>query len=254
MSSSPARRRARAERARGSDPFDIRWLADPQREGRGIGTTGLESAGAYIEERFKLLNLEPAGDAGGYRQAFPVRTGLKVEPATVLRVGGVAVPRDAFEPLGFSAAGKAAGPLVLAGYGLVDKDLGLDDYAGLDTRGKIVVVRRFVPEHAALSTPERQRRAGDLRQKAWTAREHGARALLVVDLPARPKDAPADWKPPSEPSTSAPRPTGYGDAGIPVLLVKRAVMGPSSRSWRRSSVSPPSLRSRSATRRSRRST
>jgi len=206
--------------------FDIRWLADPQREGRGVGTTGLESAGAYIEERFKLLNLEPAGDNGGYRQAFPVRTGLKVEPATVLRVGRVAVPRDAFEPLGFSAAGKAAGPLVLAGYGLVDKDLGLDDYAGLDTRGKIVVVRRFVPEHAALSTPERQRRAGDLRQKAWTAREHGARALLVVDLPARPKDAPADWKPPSEPALSPPRPTGYGDAGIPVLLVKRAVIGP----------------------------
>jgi Tol biopolymer transport system component len=205
---------------------DVRWLADPARDGRGIGTAGLEAAGAYIEERFRLLKLEPAGDGGGFRQAFPVRTGLKVEPATALRVGGVVVARDGFEPLGFSAAGKAAGPLVLAGYGLVDKELGLDDYAGLDARGKVVVVRRFVPEHAALSTPERQRRAGDLRQKAWTAREHGARALLVVDLPVRPKDAPADWKPPSEPSLAAPRPSGYGDAGIPVLVVKRSVIGP----------------------------
>ena len=205
---------------------DVRWLADPAREGRGIGTAGLEAAGAYIEERFRALGLQPGGDAGGYRQQFPVRTGLKVEPATALQVGGAAAPRDTFEPLGFSAAGKAAGPLLLAGYGLVDKELGLDDYAGLDARGKIVVVRRFVPEHAALSTPERQRRAGDLRQKAWTAREHGARALLVVDLPARPKDAPPDWKPPSEPSLSPPRPSGYGDAGIPVLVVKRSVLAP----------------------------
>jgi len=205
---------------------DISWLANPDREGRGIGTTGLESAGAYIEDRFKLLHLEPAGDGGGYRQPFPVRTGLKVEPATALRLAGAPVTADGFQPLGFSGTGKAVGPLVLAGYGLVDKDLGVDDYAGVDARGKIVIVRRFVPEHAALSTPERQRRAGDLRRKAWLARERGARAVLVVDLPARPKDAPADWKPPSEPPLSAPRPSGYGDAGIPVLMVKREVLAP----------------------------
>jgi hypothetical protein len=205
---------------------DVRWLADPAREGRGIGTGGLEASGAYIEERFRALGLQPAGEAGGFRQSFPVRTGLKVEPATALRIGGIAAPRDTFEPLGFSAAGKATGPLVLAGYGLIDKELGIDDYAGIDARGKIVVVRRFVPEHAALSTPERQRRAGDLRQKAWLARERGARGLLVVDLPARPKDAPADWKPPSEPPLSRPRPSGYGDAGIPVLVVKRSVLAP----------------------------
>src|SRR5206468_6718365 len=103
----------------------------------------------------------------------------------------------------------------LAGQGRAAKKLGIDDSAGVDARGKIVVVRRFVPEHPALSTPERQRRAGDLRQKAWLARERGARALLVVDLPARPKDAPADWTPPAEPPLSPPRPSGYGDAGIP---------------------------------------
>jgi hypothetical protein len=205
---------------------DIRWLADRAREGRGIGTTGLQEAGQFIEARFKHLGLQPAGDDGGYRQAFPVRTGLTVEPATGLRFDKTAVARDAFQPLGFSASGKASGPLVFAGYGLVDKDLKIDDYAGIDARGKIVVVRRFVPEHPALSTPERQRRAGDLRQKAWLARERGARALLVVDLPTRPKDAPADWKPPAEPPLSPPRPGGYGDAGIPVLIVRREVLAP----------------------------
>src|SRR6185369_16386745 len=122
--------------------------------------------------------------------------------------------------------GKVAGDLVLAGYGLRDKDSGIDDYAKLDVRGKIAVVRRFVPEHPSFAAPERQKQAGDLRHKAWIARERGARALLVVDLPVKPAGAPADWKAPDEAPLPRPRPEGYGDAGIPVVLVKRAALEP----------------------------
>ena len=50
-------------------------------------------------------------------------------------------------------------------------------------KGKIVIARRFVPEHEKLTTPEAQRRAGDLRKKAFVARSLGAKALVVVDLP-----------------------------------------------------------------------
>jgi Peptidase family M28/PDZ domain/PA domain/WD40-like Beta Propeller Repeat len=205
---------------------DISWLADPTREGRGVGTAGLDAAGAYIEARFRALGLEPAGDDGGYRQSFPVRTGISVDPATSLRLGGVAVAREAFQPAGFSASGKVAGKLVLAGYGVRDQASHIDDYAKRDVKDQIVVVRRFVPDHPAFSTPDQQRRAGDLRQKAWLAREHGARALLIVDSPPRPAGAPADWQPPEEAALPAPRPEGHGDAGIPVLLVKRAALAP----------------------------
>jgi hypothetical protein len=205
---------------------DIRWLADPAREGRGVGTGGLAAAGGYIEERFRALGLEPAGDEGTFRQAFEVRTGLAIGPATHLSVGGTALASDAFVPAGFSANGKAEGALVLAGYGLGDKDAGVDDYAHLDVKGKIVVVRRFAPEGAPYDTPDKARRAGDLRQKAWRAREHGARALLVVDLPTRPANAAADWHPPDEAALGKARPEGYGDAGIPVLMVKRAAIAP----------------------------
>ncbi len=65
-----------------------------------------------------------------------------------------------------------------------------------------------------------------MRQKAWLAREHGAKALLVVDLPVRPTGAPADWKPADEAPLPKPRPGGHGDAGIPVLFVKRAALAP----------------------------
>ena len=205
---------------------DVRWLADPAREGRGVGTPGLEAAGAYIEQRFRALGLQPAGDAGTFRQSFEVRTGVTVDPSTGLRLDGAPADRDAISPAGFSGSGRAAGPLVLAGYGLRDSESGIDDYAHLDVRGKVVVVRRFVPDRPAFGTPERQKRAGDLHHKAWLARERGATALLVVDMPARPADAPADWKPADEATIPRPRPDGYGDAGIPVLLVKRALLAP----------------------------
>jgi Tol biopolymer transport system component len=203
---------------------DVAWLADPAREGRGVGTKGLAAAGAYIEERFRELGLEPGAEGGAYRQPFDVRTGLAVAPATRLSIGGTAIAADAFIPAGFSGNGKAEGPLVLAGYGLRDEAAGVDDYKHLDVRGKIVVVRRFVPDGAPWDTPEKARRAGDLRQKAWLARERGARALLVVDLPARPAKAAADWRPADEAALGKPRPEGYSDAGLPVLMVKRATL------------------------------
>jgi Tol biopolymer transport system component len=205
---------------------DIRWLADPAREGRGVGTTGLVEAGAYVEGRFKALGLAPAGDDGGYRQPLNVRTGVVVGPTTHLELAGTPLSPDAFVPSGFSASGKVKAPVVLAGYGLRDPAHKVDDYAKLDVKGKIVLVRRFAPEGGPYDTPEAQRRAGDIRQKAWLARERGAKALLVVDLPVRPANAPADWRPPDEAALSRPRPEGYSDAGLPVLLVKRAAVQP----------------------------
>ncbi len=219
---------------------DIRWLADPAREGRGVGTAGLDAAGAYVEERLRALGLIPAGDGGGFRQPFSVRTGVTVEPATALRLNGADVPRGSLQPAGFSASGKASGKLVLAGYGLRDPANHIDDYAGLDVKGKIVVVRRFAPDDPAYATPERQRAAGDLRKKAWLARERGARAVVVVDWPAAAKGAavahsptptatPAHGTPGAsgdEAPLPSPRADGQGDAGIPVVMVKRAALEP----------------------------
>ena len=39
---------------------DVRWLADDAREGRGVGTKGLEEASGYLERRFKEIGIEPA--------------------------------------------------------------------------------------------------------------------------------------------------------------------------------------------------
>ena len=222
---------------------DVAWLAAPERQGRGLGTEGLAASLARVEERFRVLGLTPAG-TDGYRQPFEVVLQVRAGPGTALVVDGRPLPAEAREPAPFSGRGEAQGALVAAGYGIHAPELGLDDWAGLDVKGKVVIVRRFVPEVNVLAAPEQQRRHGDLRRKAWLARERGAVALLVVDAPLPPKDAPPDWAAPKEASLRFVdrEGTGTGDAGLPVLVVGREAMVPTLAALERGQRVPVRLR------------
>ncbi len=200
---------------------DIEWLADPAREGRGVGTEGLVAAGAYIEARLKELGLEPAVD-GSFRQELEVVTDVKSGSGTSLKVAGTPLAAGAFQPLGFSATGSASGALVLAGYGIEDDDKGIHEYGKRNVEGKIAVVRRFAPDSEAIVEEADKRRFSDLRYKAWVARERGAKALIVVDAPLPPGGAGKDWKAPDEAKFPELHRSGYGDAGLPVVIVQRA--------------------------------
>lgn len=199
---------------------DIAWLADPAREGRGLGTKGLSASGEYIEQRFKALGLLPAGENGTYRDNFEVAKHVLVGKESSVQVGAQALATDAFQPLAFSAQGRVAGELVLAGYGVSAKELKVDDYKGLNVKGKIVVVRRFVAESPSFAEPANQRRYGDLWYKAVTARMAGAAGVIVVDAPVAPAND-KKWKAPDEAKFPELTRENYGDAGIPVVIVKR---------------------------------
>src|SRR3569623_506484 len=88
----------------------VRWLADPQREGRGVGTAGLVAAGTYMEAGLQRAGLKGAGDNGSFRQMFPVPTEIEVAPETALAVGGVALPASAFTPAASAAPGAVRAP------------------------------------------------------------------------------------------------------------------------------------------------
>ena len=49
----------------------LHYLAADAREGRGVGTRGLEESGTYIADAFKQIGLAPGGTAG-YFQAFTI--------------------------------------------------------------------------------------------------------------------------------------------------------------------------------------
>jgi len=145
---------------------DAAWLADPAREGRGLGTKGLEDSGAYIERSFKSWGLTEAGDENDFRQEFEVTT--KVVGQVSFSVGGGTFDGAKLRSLGFSASSAVEGPLVYIGSN--------DDFGKVDVKGKIVVIR--------------QSGRGSMRHTAWLARDGGAVGILVVAEGSLPEPAP----------------------------------------------------------------
>src|SRR5204863_2355731 len=91
--------------------------------------------------------------------------------------------------LSFSANGDIEGSVVFAGYGIVVPDsqgLSYDSYGTIDVKDKVVVVLRYFPEDAEPKTKGILSRYADLRYKAMAARQHGAKAIVVVTGPASP--------------------------------------------------------------------
>ncbi len=66
----------------------ISFLADDAREGRGVGTTGLDAAAEYIAERFAEIGLQ-GGTADGFLQRFVISPTAPAAAHT--SIGGVAV-------------------------------------------------------------------------------------------------------------------------------------------------------------------
>jgi hypothetical protein len=67
----------------------VQWLAAAQREGRGIGTKGLDAAAEYIAAAFKVAGLAPGGDGGSWFQSFPSATSPSGAAVTLRNVVGV---------------------------------------------------------------------------------------------------------------------------------------------------------------------
>ena len=170
----------------------ISYLASPQLTGRGVDTQGIQLARDYIARQFASYGLAPGGDDGTFLQSFELTTGVAVKEPTALALTAskpLALNED-WTPLGISASGKVESELVFAGYGITTRDYDYDDYKGIDARGKIVIVLRYEPPPKDGRSPFRNApqysNYATLRAKVDNARDHGAAALILVDLqPAR---------------------------------------------------------------------
>jgi hypothetical protein len=67
----------------------VAWLASPDREGRGLGTAGLDDAAQYIADALDAAGLEPGGDNGSWFQRFTVPEGPDSAPMDTMNVVGV---------------------------------------------------------------------------------------------------------------------------------------------------------------------
>ena len=71
----------------------------------------------------------------------------------------------------------SAAPLVFAGYGIGAPSLGYDDYAGLDVKGKVVVVTREEPKQFPAAV---RLYNTDVLTILQTAARHGAVGVLLA--------------------------------------------------------------------------
>ncbi len=165
---------------------DIKALTAPAMEGRGAGTKGIDRAAHLLEKRYRSLGLKPAG-SHSYFQPFSVITGARLKSNNHLIVETAAGKKDLkpnqdFVPFSFSASGSVSGPMVFVGYGASADEFQYDDYAGTDVKDKIVVVLRYEPTgFAAKSGNTGTTQHSQLITKAINARNHGAKAIVLVN-------------------------------------------------------------------------
>ncbi|MFQ5947067.1 MAG: hypothetical protein ACE5NC_12615, partial [Anaerolineae bacterium] len=127
----------------------VKILSAPEMAGRASGTPGLEQAARHIAQVLQEAGLTPGGPTGSFFQPFELTTGIRHGSPTSLtlltRKVQPVVLGQGFTPLAISSSGSVVGEVVFGGYGITAPDLHYDDYAGLDVRGKIVLVMTREP-------------------------------------------------------------------------------------------------------------
>jgi hypothetical protein len=210
---------------------DVAYLADDAREGRAPGSKGIEDAANYIAAAFKDAGLKPAEGAEGYFQKFSISGDPRLaEPQTLAFEGPehqAIKPALAtgFAPLAIGSGGELKSvPIVFAGYGITAKDddqkLDYDDYAGVDVRGKAVIILRKEPQQDDDHSPFSGKRTTSYAlflHKVSNAYQHRAAAVLIVNDASAVKDGGKDEL------------LGFSAAGgarisdLPVVMLTRAL-------------------------------
>lgn len=129
----------------------VKVLASDDMEGRETGSPALRRAESYVVDQLRDAGLEPAGSDGFY-QPVQFESRQIVESASSLAL----VNKDLLEPLTlgedaiFSTrvdlAPSVDAPLAFVGYGLSVPEMGYDDLAGQDLKGKVAVMIAGSPQ------------------------------------------------------------------------------------------------------------
>ena len=171
-----------------------RAVADDAFQGRGPGTPAGEAAAAWIADEMKRIGLAP-GNHGSYFQPVP---SVKITLDAARSHLAFATPRGTVEPsfpsetvywtprFKTDAVSISNTPLVFVGYGVVAPEYHWDDYAGIDVRGKTVVLLINDPGNEdprpdpAFFKGKAMTYYGRWTYKYEEAARHGAAAVIIV--------------------------------------------------------------------------
>jgi hypothetical protein len=176
---------------------DIAFLSSAEFQGRAAMQAGGDLAARFLAAEFLKAGLKPF-DGKQYRQEIPLVSSvpdISASGLTLFRNGTREVfkPGDGFQG-GFKEDVQLTAGLVLAGYGITAPEYGYDDFAGLDARGKTVVILGREPQEDNPASAFRGTGLtvhAALRVKRMNAQAHGAAAVLLLPgpTPAAPASA-----------------------------------------------------------------
>lgn len=160
---------------------DIAYLADDKLKGRAPGTEGYQMAVDYVVSRLKSLGVKPAGENNGWLQTVKFRkafiksaelsfTGQDNSPTLKAGVDYAILPNPQTPDIALNAS------LAFAGFGVSEPSLGYDDYAGLDVKGKIVLITRGAPEKFSSSVSAHTMNTTTILK---VAADHGAAGVII---------------------------------------------------------------------------
>jgi aminopeptidase YwaD len=202
---------------------DVKFLASRQLKGRATGSPELEKAAHYIAEQFRHTGLKSI-DGKSYFQSFPVTTnarlgaGNRFDYALQGNTTGLKFQQD-FIPFNFSSRGLLSGQVIFVGYGITAPEYNYDDYAGLDVKGKIVLLLRHEPQEfdeKSVFAGKVYTEHAQFFSKATNAKIHGAVGVMLVNDRAAHRSEPDDLE-------KFGVTVGPADAGIPYAHIKAEV-------------------------------
>ncbi len=188
----------------------VYFLADDKLEGRATGSNGEKLASAYIANQFAAIGLSPAGGVDNYLESFEVNAGKKEGAGNSISFNNTIYKSPEVYPYTFSANGQLEADFQFAGYGISAAELNYDDYANIDVKNKIAIIKLSTPEsdnpHSKFAD------YADARTKVLIAVLKGAKGVIIYN------DDPAIENPVRNYNHNSPR------ESIPVLFAGKNII------------------------------
>jgi Peptidase family M28 len=125
---------------------DVKILSSDRFEGRAPGTRGEELTTEHIVNEFRKAGVKPIGERGTYYQPVPLSRIITDSKATLTAIQGAELLNFRIEEE-FSGTSQTERDIeefeaeaIFAGHGITAPEFAWDDYAGLDVKGKILVL------------------------------------------------------------------------------------------------------------------
>ena len=168
-------------------------LADDKLEGRDTGSVGHRKAAEYVAQEFAKAGLQPAGTVG-YIQAVKFKSREIDEAHSSLSLVGkggeepLTLGPDAIISLRVDPAPSVEADLVFVGFGLANSEADIDDFKGLDVRGKVVVYLAGAPASIPGPLAAHMQSSGE---RGDLLRRVGALGMIAIQ---NPKNMDIPWE------------------------------------------------------------